>query len=137
MTNQLSQIRWWRVIWTALTVSGASFLLVILIVTVYAGYLGAQARGMPDQAKIQQFANQYAPLIGPISLILFTFLGARWMASFVRTETEIHGLVLGVIVSLVNLIFEGLGSLGLDTLIIAILIIGGGWLGGRLAAGKQ
>jgi len=29
--------------------------------------------GAPDQAMIQAFANPYAPWIGPISLILFTF----------------------------------------------------------------
>ena len=137
MTNQLSQIRWWRVTWTALTVYAASFILVFLIVTAYATYLGFQARGAPDPTMIQEFANQYAPWIGPISLILFTLLGARWLASFVRTDLQLHGLVLGVLVALVNLIFESMGAFSLSSLLITVLIVGAGWLGSRLSAQRS
>ena len=133
MTNQLSQIRWWRVTWTALTVYGASFLLVFLIVTVYAAYLAFQVRGAPDQTMIQEFANQYAPWLGVISLLLFTLLGARWLAGFVRTDVQLHGLALGLLVAFVNLIFEGTGAFSLNTLLTTILIIGAGWLGGQWA----
>jgi hypothetical protein len=135
MTNQLSQIRWWRVTWTALTVYGASFLIVFLIVTAYASYLAFQARGAPDQSMIQAFANQYAPWLGPISLTLFTLLGAMWLASFVRTRLQLHGLVLGALVSLVNIIFD-ISSLSLTTLLTTLLVIAAGWLGGRLALRK-
>ncbi len=134
MTNQLSQLRWWRVLWTALVVYGASFVLVFLIVTAYASYLAFQARGAPDQTMIMEFANQYAPWLGAITLVLFTLLGARWLASFVRTDVQLHGLVLGVIVALVNLIFEGVGAFSLTSLLTAVLVIGAGWLGGQWAA---
>ena len=133
MTTQLSQIRWWRVTWTALTVYGASFLIVFLIVTAYALFLGFEARGAPDQTMIEAFASQYAPWLGPITLILFTFLGAIWLGSFVKTGLQLHGLVLGVLVSLVNMLFAGIGALSLVTLITTILVIAAGWLGGRLA----
>src|SRR5262245_32231516 len=113
MTNQLSQIRWWRLTWTALTVLGASFILVFLTITAYASYLAFQVRGAPDQSLIISFASQYAPWLGSISLILFTFLGAQWLASFVRTDIELHGLVLGVLVALVNLLFEGVNAFSL------------------------
>ena len=132
MNAQLSQIRWWRVTWTALTVYGASFLLVFLSITAYASYLAFQVRGAPDQTMIQSFANQYAPWLGLISLILFTFLGAMWLARFVRMDIQLHGLVLGVIVSLVNLVFEGTGAFSLTALLTTVLVIGAGWLGGRL-----
>jgi hypothetical protein len=132
MTNQLSQIRWGRVTWTALTIYGVSFLIVFLIVTAYAFYLAFQARGAPDQTMIQEFADQYAPSLGTMSLILFTFLGALWLARFVRTGLQLHGLVLGILVSLVNILFD-FGSLGLNTLIATLLVIGSGWLGGRIA----
>jgi len=133
MTNRLSEIRWWRVTWTALTVYGASFLLVFLIVTAYASYLAFQVRGAPDQTMIQAFASQYAPWLSVISLILFTFLGTMWLARFVRTDIQFHGLVLGVIVSLVNIVFAGMGAFSLTTLITTVLVIGAGWLGGRLS----
>ena len=137
MTSQLSQIRWWRVMWTALTVYGASFVLVFLIVTAYASYLAFQVRGAPDQSMIQQFANQYAPWLGVISLLLFTLLGAMWLASFVRADIQLHGLVLGLLVALVNLIFEGTGAFSLNLLLTTVLIIGAGWLGGSLAAQRS
>jgi hypothetical protein len=133
MNVQLSQIKWGRVAWTVLTVYGASFLLVFLIVTAYAASLAFQAPGAPDQAMIQAFANQYAPWLGSGSLILFTFLGAMWLARFVRTDVELHGLALGVIVGLVNLIFEGIGAFSLVALVTTVLVVAGGWLGGRMA----
>ena len=134
MANQLSQIRWWRITWTALAVYGASFIIVFLIVTAYASYLAFQVRGAPDQTMIQQFANQYAPWLGAITVVLFTLLGARWLASFVRMDVQLHGLVLGVIVALVNLIFEGVGAFSLTSLLTAVLVIGAGWLGCQWAA---
>lgn len=137
MTNQFSQIRWGRVAWTALIVYGASFLIVMLIVTGYATYLAFQARGAPDQSMIEAFANQYAPWIGAISLMLFTFLGTIWMARFVRMGIELHGLVVGILVSLVNILFEGVGSFSLTTLLTTVLLIGSGWLGGWFAAKKE
>ena len=137
MTNQLSRIRWWRLTWTALTVYGASFILVFLIVTAYASYLAFQVRGAPDQAMIQEFASRYAPWLGVISLVLFTVLGAMWLAGFVKTEFELHGLALGLIVALVNLIFEGMGAFSLSSLLTTILVVSAGWLGGRLAAQRS
>jgi hypothetical protein len=134
MTNQLSQIRWGRVTWTALTVYGASFILVFLIVTAYAFYLAFQVRGAPDVTMIQAFANQYAPWLGVISLVLFTLLGARWLASFVRTDVQLHGLVLGLLIALVNLIFESMGAFSLSSLLTTVLIVGAGWLGCKWAA---
>ena len=73
MKTQLSQIKWGRVVLTALVVSVAGFLTAFLIVTAYAFTLAFQVRGAPDQTLIMAFADQYAPWIGPISLILFTF----------------------------------------------------------------
>jgi hypothetical protein len=108
------------------------FLLVSLIVTAYASYLVFQVRGAPDQSMIQAFANQYAP--GLVSLILFTFLGTMWLARFVRTDIQLHGLALGVIVSLVNIVIGGMGAFSFTALISTGLVIGAGWLGGRLTA---
>jgi len=133
MTTQLSKIKWGRVTLTALAVYIISFLTVTLIVTGYATSLAIQARGAPDQTLITAFANQYAPWIGPISLILFTVLGAMYVARRVDSAVQLHGIALGVLVSLVNLIFDGLG---LSTLIITILTVVAGWLGSKLGNRK-
>lgn len=133
MTSQFSQIKWVRVVLTALAVYIVSFLTVILIVTGYASYLGFQARGAPDQTLITAFADQYAPWIGPISLILFTVFGAMHVARRVETAHPLHGMILGALAGLVNLLFDGFS---LNTLLSTILTIGAGWLGAKLTAKK-
>ena len=133
MTTQLSQIKWGRVALTALAVYALSFLTVFLIVTGYATFLAFQARGAPDQNLIQAFANQYAPWIGPLSLIMFTFFGAMRMSRRVETEIPLHGMLLGALTSLVNLLFDGLG---LASLAVMALSIAAGWLGSKLGSRK-
>lgn len=130
MTNRFSQIKWWRVILTALVVYLLSFLFVLITVTGYATLLAFQARGAPDQVMIQAFANQYAPWIGPICLILFTILGAMHVARRVEAA-QINGIALGTLVALVNMIFEGMRAFGLELLLTSALTIAAGWLGSR------
>jgi len=133
MTTQLSQIKWGRVIMTALVVVVAGFLMTFLIVTVYASILAFQARGAPDQTLIMAFADQYAPWIGPISLILFTILGALHIARRVDNAVALHGIVLGGLVGLANIVLDGLS---LSTIAVTILIVAAGWLGTRLSSRK-
>jgi len=133
MTAQLSQIKWGRVLLTTAGVYILSFLMIFLIVTAYATYLAFQARGAPDQAMITAFANQYAPWIGPISLILFTALGAMWMARRLEAAVPLHGVILGVLASLVNIIFDGLS---LNSLLTTTLTVAAGWLGAQMSARK-
>lgn len=133
MTNQFSQIKWARVILTALAVYLLSFLFVFLIVTGYATLLAFQARGAPDQNMIQAFANQYAPWLGPISLIVFTVFGAMRMARRVETAIPLHGILLGALTRLVNILF---GGFGLASLAVTALTIAAGWFGSKLGARK-
>jgi len=128
MLNQLSQIKWIRVILTALVVYILSFLLIFAVVTVYASYLAIQARGAPDVDMINAFANQYAPWIGPIALFVFTLLGARHVAKRVDTAIPLHGVMVGVSAGLVNLLLDGFS---LNSLVSLILAIVAGWLGAR------
>jgi hypothetical protein len=135
MNNQFSQIKWPRVLLTALVVYILSFLAVFIVITAYASYLGFQARGAPDQSMITAFANQYGPWIGPISLILFTFFGARHLAKRVDAPL-INGLALGVLAALVNFIFESARSFDLGALLTAALTVAAGWLGAQIRARK-
>lgn len=133
MTAQLSQIKWGRVILTTVMVYVLSFLTVFLIVTAYASYLAFQARGAPDQSMINTFADQYAPWIGAISLIVFTVLGAMWLVRRVETAAQLHGMILGVLAGLLNIIFDGLN---LSTLVATLLTVAAGWSGSHLGARK-
>ena len=131
MSNQFLQIKWVRVILTALVVYILSFLTIFIAITAYASVLGFQARGAPDQTLINTFASQYAPWVGPISLILFAFLGAKHMARRVDVAVQTNGIALGVLISIVYLVFEGARSFDLVGLLTVILTIGAGWLGSR------
>lgn len=128
MTNQFSEIKWVRVILTTLVVYILGFVTIFAVVTAYASYLGFQARGVPDPTMIDAFANQYAPWIGSGSLILFTFLGARHVAKRVDTAHALHGIILGALAGLVNLLFDGFV---VSALITAALTTAAGWLGAR------
>jgi hypothetical protein len=133
MTTQLSQIKWGRVIITAVAVWALSILTAFIVVTVYAGYLGFQARGAPDQAMITAFADQYAPWVGVISFTLFTLLGAMWLARRVETAVLLHGILLGALASLVGIIIDGVSR---SAFIVTILTITAGWLGAQLSSRK-
>jgi hypothetical protein len=133
MKNQFSQIKWVRVLLTALVVYIASFLAILVVVTAYASYLGFLARGAPDQAAIIAFANQYAPWIGPVALFLFAAFGARHVARRVDSAIPLHGVLTGALAGLVNLLLDGFS---VNSLVSLILAIGAGWLGARLS-GKQ
>ena len=132
MSNQLSQIKWVRVILTALTVYIVSSLAIFIVVTGYAFTLAFQARGAPDQTLINAFANQSASWVGPICLIVFTLLGAMHMARRVDTAIRSNGIALGIFASIVYLLFIGIRTFDLGVLLTVVLTIGAGWFGSKL-----
>ena len=134
MLNQFLQLKWIRILLTMLVVYILSVLTVFLIVTAYATYLAFQARGAPDQNLIQAFANLLAPWIGPASLILFTFLGARHIVRRVEAVRPLHGISLGILVSLLNVVLNF--SFSPPLIITTLLLIGGGWLGSKLSLAR-
>jgi hypothetical protein len=136
MTGSFSQIKWVRVIVTALIVYILSFLLVFVIVTGYASVLAFQARGAPDQAAITAFADQYAPWIGPISLIVFTVLGAMHAARRVDAPS-INGIALGVLAAIMNFVLEGARALDFGVLLTTVLTVLGGWLGANFGSRRS
>jgi hypothetical protein len=131
MTSQLSQIKWVRVVLTAIVFYILSFITIFIVITAYATYLGFQARGAPDQNLITAFADQYAPWIGPIALILFTFLASMMMARRLNMAVQPNGIALGAFASILNLIFEGPRAFDAGFLITVLLTIAAGWLGAR------
>lgn len=133
MTNQLLQLKWGRITVNTLGVYIFSFLLMMIIILGYATILGFQVRGAPNPNQIVEFANRNAPLLGMYGLVPFTFLAARRMAGKIETASQLHGIVLGVLVCLLNLIISGLS---LDIILPTVLTIGAGWLGSKLGARK-
>lgn len=133
MSFNLSNIKWlWVVIGVviALVIAQGSS---ICVVTGYAAVLGFQARGAPDQAVINDFANANAPTISLIFLIVGTFVGGLLAGRRADADALQNGLLVGVLTAVVDLVFSILGGFSLLTLVGVVLAVGGGWLGGMLA----
>ncbi|MDZ7294250.1 MAG: hypothetical protein ONB14_02360 [candidate division KSB1 bacterium] len=133
MPTAPSQLRWGRLLVAAVLIWLVSVLLTGVVVFGYAFVLGWQARGAPDQAQIKDFADTVAPWLGRVALVVLTFGAALWVARRTGRAAQVHGLALGALVGLPNLVVSlppGLADVG--TLLLAVLA---GW-GGSLLAGK-
>ena len=137
MPLNLSNIKW------GLVISGVAitFLItyggVISVVSGYAAYLGFEARGAPDQALINAFADQYAMGIGIAFLGIGTFVGGRFAGRRAGVAQLQHGLLVGIIAALIDLALSISSGLPLAMIVSVFLAIYGGWLGGKIASPCQ
>ena len=136
MPSQLSQIHWGRVVLTALIVHIVSFFVVMSVISGFATYLGLQDYDFPDQDIVNLFAEQYSPIMGQVSLVLFTFFGARNTATNVEKAPLDNGLAMGILVGVVYLIFRGGAPINFGVLVSTALIVAMGWLGAKLVSKK-
>lgn len=83
-----------------------SFLILALIVTVYACQLAIGARGNPDQAIISRFAAKLSHWFMPASRTLLTGLAAGLIARKADSQAILHGLLIGIGVSMLNLVMS-------------------------------
>src|SRR5689334_10809594 len=127
MGSEPRRVHWGTLILTALLVYISSFGVVFLTIVVYAFLLGFQARGAPDPARIQQFANQVGPWGGRLALVLLTVGASAWLARRRDSPAQTYGILLGVIVGLPNLL--AIRSLGLAAVGVTVAAILAGWLG--------
>jgi hypothetical protein len=132
MNYSLSSIRWFRVLGAAGAVIAVSFLILIVVVTVYAFILAFQARGAPDQNAINHFAASVSPKLMPWLEMLLTLVVALIVARRAEKVSIIHGLSIGILVGLfslaVTLAFGG--RPGPHDLVLFLTVVGLGWLGG-------
>ena len=132
MNPPLSSIRWLRILSAALAVMALSFLLLTVIVAVYAFVLAFQARGAPDQSAISHFAARVSPKVMPWLEGSLTFLAAVMVARRAEKAGATHGLFVGILAGLFSLAvpLAFAGRLGLRNLVLFLIIVGLGWAGG-------
>ena len=132
MNQSLSSIRWFRVLSAALAVIALSFLILAVIVAVYAFLLAFQARGAPDQSAISHFAARVSPKLMPWLEVFLTFLAAVIVARRAEKASATHGLFIGILAGLLSLAVPLAfgGRLGLHNLVFFLIVVGLGWLGG-------
>src|ERR1035437_7667994 len=102
MSYSLSKIRWRRVLGDAFAVIALSFLIPIVIITVYAFVLAFQARGAPDQTAINHFAASVSPKLMPWLEMVLTFLWPFGVARKTGGASIISGLAEGFLAGLLS-----------------------------------
>jgi hypothetical protein len=138
MSYSLSKIRWRLVLGAAFAVIALSFLIPIVIITIYAFVLAFQARGAPNQTAITHFAASVSPKLMPwLERVLTLFLAFRVAR---RTEGAgiISGLIVGILAGLLSLAVALAfgGRLGLHSSLFLLIVVALGWLGGFIGQKK-
>ena len=135
MNFSLSSIRWLRVLSAALAVVALSFLILTVIIALYAFVLAFQARGAPDQNAINHFAARVSPKLMPWFEMLLTLVVALIVARRTEKASIIHGCFVGILAGLLSLAVPLVlnGRLGFHNLVLFLIFVGLGWLGGTVA----
>jgi len=132
MSYSLSRTRWLRVLGAAFAVIALSFLVLIVITTVYAFVLAFRARGAPDQTAINHFAARVSPKLMPWLEACLTLLVAGGVARRTEEASIVSGLFVGILAGLLSLAVTLAfgGRLGFGNFLFLLIVVGLGWLGG-------
>lgn len=127
-------MRWGRIIAAGLAAFLTGMLLTVLLVAAYGLKLGFEARGAPDQARIDAFAERVAPVAGPALLVIMTMLAAYGVTRNVPSPA-LHGLLIGVVATVFALLLSWPPDLA-DAGVFA-LVVGAAWSVGAVRARRQ
>jgi hypothetical protein len=132
MNSEFSKVPFGRIIIVGVIIVLLNILIVTLVVTGYAFYLGFQARGAPDQERISQFAQWISSILSPLLGIVLTFVGARWVRKKALAAKRHGGLILGVVVIFLSILTDIAfrSPFRPIDLLWFVLILLAGWLGG-------
>ena len=133
MSFSLSNIKWGWVISGVVITFLITYGGVIFVVSGYAAYLSFAARGAPDQALINAFADQYAMGIGITFIGIGAYVGGIFAGRKAGVVPIQHGLLVGLIAAFIDLALSIAGGLSLGVIVSVFLAVYGGWLGGKLA----
>jgi hypothetical protein len=106
-----------------------SLLLTAAVVSAYAVTLSMELRGTPSEGRVQAFAAQLAPLMGPILLFLTTVVAACRIARKTKAPA-LHGTLVGVVAASTALLPAW--PVDLRDIAVTLAVIGAGWLAGAL-----
>ena len=132
MNYSLSSVRWLRILIAAVAVIAVSFLILMVIVTVYTFVMAFQVRGAPDQNAINHFAARVSPKLMPWLEMFLTLVASLIIARRAGTASILYGLFIGILAGLLSLAVTLAfgGRLGLHSLVFFLTVVGLGLLGG-------
>src|ERR1700694_1849922 len=99
----MKQVKWGRVLVAGIWAPMMAFIVLVVVIGVYAGILGFQARGAPDNATISRFANQMGTYLAPMLTRLMTVVTARWATRKLGQEAARQGLAVGLVAAVITL----------------------------------
>ncbi|MDP6419224.1 MAG: DUF3792 family protein [Candidatus Krumholzibacteria bacterium] len=103
----MREIRFLRILLTALAVTVISIGIVTLVITGYGMKLAVESGGTPDQAMIETFVAKHASWMGSVSSAILLFLGAFHVARKVPERKVLNAFLVGVFLALLHLKFVG------------------------------
>jgi hypothetical protein len=136
MIERSNKTGWGRALFYGFLTQVLAILTSILVITLYAFYLGFKARGAPDQTLINKFADASAPRVIGIAGIILVLI----FACLISMKRETGRVAFGFGVGLCAMVFYLVSSLllgsdfGLHTAVVVIFLIIFGWLGAVLGA---
>ena len=127
------RLRWGLCLFGGLAAFVTSLLLTVAVVSAYAITLSYELRGKPSQVRIQAFAAQLAPLMGPMLLFMTTVVAAGRVARKTRAPA-LHGALVGVVAATAALLPAW--PIDLRDVVITVVVIGAGWLVGAFGGSE-
>jgi hypothetical protein len=133
----MSSLKWGRIILGVIIGFAIALVVNLLLQVGYGVVLGFQMRGAPPQdmmiAAVKSLPFQ---LLAALFVFLGGLVGGRFAARPAGTNRPLAGLITGVVLAILAVIWRAFswGAADFWMLIQAILAVLGGWLGGVLAA---
>jgi hypothetical protein len=127
------RFNWGSIAIASMSVWLLSFVAVAGAIFIYAFSLGWAARGAPDSAAIQQFADTVGPVWSFRLVLILTGVAAIWIGRRVTTQPILHGPIVGWVVAALPVILSGRferASIGLVGVALAAGALGA-WVGSQ------
>jgi hypothetical protein len=129
----VKNVRWGLCLVGGLAAFATSLLLTALVVSAYAITVSLDLGGASSPLRVEEFAGQLAPLMGPMLLIMTTIVAARRVARH-TTSPALHGTVVGVVAATAALFPAW--PIDFRDVIITIAAIGAGGIAGAVVNRK-
>ena len=141
MTSGALRIKWTSIAIASMSVWVLSFTVVAATIFADAFSLGWAARGAPDFAAIQRFADTVGPLWGARLGLILTGIAALWLGYRVNAAPIWHGLLVGAVVAGIPFAIRDQFQFDLERLAYFFSNVAagaiGGWLGSQIKAHRR
>jgi small-conductance mechanosensitive channel len=139
MSETSTKILWVRAILTGIAAVVIAFIVLMLVVTIYAFVLAFRERGAPDTEMIGQFAEWLGMWLSPLLTIILAFFGAMMVARKAGGQFLLHGILVGMVIVILSFLETKIfgGSLDMKEAIYLLFYLVSAGLGGFRSVPKH